>query len=281
MFNILDMLPTVPAIKVIDVGAMWLGEGKEPYYQLMQRNIANIVGFEPIQAQCDRLNAMAMVNYTYLPYFIGDGRPGTFHECNFPATSSLHEPNTALLDKFQNLENLTQVVRTEQVQTKRLDDIPEVAEADYLKVDVQGGEVAVYAGAEKLLEDTLIVHTEVEFVPMYRDQPLFAEVDQILRRNGFLFHRFHSISGRVFKPLIFQENINSRGSQMLWADAVYVKDFMALERLSKEKLLKLAVILHEVYKSYDLCYMVLGHYDDKAKTGFKNEYHRRLVQPGV
>lgn len=279
MFNILDMLPQVPAIKVVDVGAMSLGEGKEPYYQLMRRNIADIVGFEPIQTECDRLNATAKTNYTYLPYFIGDGRHGTFHECNFPMTSSLYEPNTALLDKFQHLENLTRVVRTERVQTKRLDDIPEVAEADYLKVDVQGGELAVYEGAGKLLEDIVIVHTEVEFVPMYRDQPLFAEVDQILRRNGFLFHRFHSVFGRVFKPLISQNDVNAKGSQMMWADAVYVKDFMALEKLSEEKLLKLAVILHEVYGSFDLCCVALGHYDDKAGTGLKDDYLRRLVQP--
>ena len=43
----------------------------------------------------------------FLPYAVGDASTQTFHECMFPATSSIFEPNTALLAKFQFLEELT------------------------------------------------------------------------------------------------------------------------------------------------------------------------------
>ena len=277
MFSILELIEDWPSIKVIDIGAMSLGQGTEPYNMLMKRGITEIVGFEPVEKECKNLNVTAQEHYSYLPYFIGDGSIRTFYECNYPMTSSLYEPNTPLLDKFQNIENLTRVVKTEKVTTRRLDDIPEVTGADYLKVDVQGGEVGVYEGATQLLKDIVLIHTEVVFVPLYKNQPLFAEIDQILRKNGFLFHKFMGISGRMFKPLQIKENINATMSQQLWADAVYIKDFMALERLSAEKLLKLAIILHEVYGAYDLCAHVLGYYGEKCNLDIYNRYLTRLV----
>jgi len=277
VFSILELIDDWPPIKIIDIGAMSLGQGTEPYNRLMKRGIADIIGFEPVQMECDKLNAMANDRYTYLPYFIGDGSVRTFYQCNYSMTSSLYEPNTPLLDKFQNIENLTRVIKTEKVQTRRLDDIPEVCNADYLKVDVQGGEVDVYNGASQLLKDIILIHTEVVFVPLYKNQPLFAEIDQVLRKNGFLFHKFTGIAGRMFKPVLIRNNINAALSQQLWADAVYIKDFMALEKLSAEKLLKLAIILHEVYNAYDMCCHVLGYYDEKSSTHLFDQYLQRLA----
>ena len=65
-----------------------------------------------------------------------------------------------------------QVVRTHQVQTTRLDDIPETADVDLLKVDVQGAEMMVFEGAPQRLKSALIVDVEVEFIPLYKNQPL-------------------------------------------------------------------------------------------------------------
>jgi hypothetical protein len=53
----------------------------------------------------------------------------------FPDDSSLFEPNALLLAKFQNLENLVQVVKVYPAETKRLDDIAETAGVDLLKLE--------------------------------------------------------------------------------------------------------------------------------------------------
>merc|ERR1712083_1207607 len=123
--------------------------------------------------------------------------------------------------------------------TKRLDDLlPELfGSIDFLKLDVQGYELAVLQGAETALRDVLVLHTEVEFVEMYEKQPLFAEVDQFLRRAGFVFHRFASIHGRPMKPVHVTANPLQPISQQLWADAVYIRDFWELQRHSKQQLL--------------------------------------------
>jgi len=257
---------------------MSLGEGTEPYIALMELGVADIIGFEPIEQEYQKLLSSTPDNCKYFPYFIGDGKDGTFHECNYPMTSSLYEPNTRLLDKFQNLENLVQVIKTSRVKTKRLDDISEINDIDLLKIDVQGAELDVLKGATTVLKNCLAIHTEVEFIPLYKNQPLFADVDTYLRKKGFYFHKFADINGRMFKPLVDTNDINNWASQPLWADAVYATNFMRLGNLSPAKLIKLAIILHSVYQSYDFCMAALVELDKKSDSDISETYLKKLSQ---
>jgi len=276
MFSLCEILPKpFPSIHVVDVGAMALEGMPPPYNALLTAGVARVTGFEPVEEECRKLNAAGRSVHTFLPHAVGDGTTRTFRECNFSMTSSLYEPNTALLDRFQNLGELTRVVKQFPVETRRLDDLAEVRDCDYLKLDVQGAERDVIEGAGKVLSHALVVHTEVEFVPLYIGQPLFAEVDQALRRNGFCFHRFAGLAGRAFKPLVYQNNVNAMLSQALWADAIYVRDWMNWESRSAEELLKLALILHDVYSSCDLCLVALDHFDRKTGSALRQRY---LVQ---
>ncbi len=282
MFNIFELFPNpLSPIRIVDVGALRVSGAPEPYEPILQYAAVEITGFEPDANECNRLNDPRHPERKYFPYAIGDGRKRTFHLTNVPMTSSLYEPNTELLSLFHNIDNITRVISRTEVETRRLDDIPEVLGTDYLKVDVQGAEVDVFNGAANLLCEVVMVHTEVEFVPLYRDQPLFSDVDHALRRHGFQFHCFDSVAGRAFKPMIFDNDINKPRRQMLWANAVYMKDFMALEKLPDEKLLKLAILLHTLYASYDACALVLRHYQDRTGNGLADAYlHRMASQTG-
>lgn len=265
MIRISDVLgPLTPRIDVVDVGAMWLGGDSVAYGPLVKSGLARVIGFEPVAAECDKLNAMGLPNQTYLPYFVGDGSRRTFHLTNKPMTSSLYEPNTRLLSRFQVLEELTRTVEVSDVQTRRLDDIREIANIDFIKIDVQGAELDVIRGGEQALKNTVVIQTEVEFVPMYKGQPLFGDVDAALRAQGFLLHSFISMAGRAFKPFMVPESPHRPLRQNLWADAVYVKDFDNLGVLTPEQLLKMAAILHEVYSSWDLASLALANYDAKS-----------------
>jgi len=145
-------------------------------------------------------------------------------------------------------------------------------------MDVQGGELLVLQGAEKRLKEVLVIHTEVEFVSLYKDQPLFADIDNFLRARGFAFHKMIDLAGRTFRPLIPNNNPNAALSQTLWADAVYVRDFMAFDALAPESLLKIATICHENYGSYDLVGVALEEYDRKMGTDLQMGYLRALAQ---
>ena len=266
-------------IKIIDVGAMMIGSKAPDYHALLKPGVSKLIGFEPDKEECEKLNRSYNGDSLFLPYFIGDGSERNFNMCSFNATSSLYEPNMSLLEKFQNIAELYKVVEHSRVSTRRLDDIDEVQNADYLKIDVQGAEVDVFNGAENLLSEIMIIHTEVEFIPLYIDQPLFADVDQVLRKKGFLFHRFHykAMAGRAFKPFVINNNINAPLSQVLWADVIYVKNFMDYDNIPASKLLKLAIILHEVYRSYDLVHYILKHYDKQKKSKWAQQYLALVV----
>lgn len=275
--NSFGRLPPIPKIKIVDVGAMGLGDGTEPYAALMRATPCDVIGFEPQEEECAKLNGVNRPGHTYLPWFIGDGGRHVFYECAFGATSSLYEPDTALLEKFQNLENLVRVVRTTEVDTRRLDDLPEVVGADLLKIDVQGAELMVFAGGEKMLREVVAVHTEVEFVALYKNQPLFSDVDAYLRKNGFAFHRFSHTTGRTLQPLVLNNDVNAAMSQTLWGDAIYLKDFMKFGELPSDKLLKLAAILHWNYHSIDVAAAALKAYDQKEGTNAFPTYIDSLV----
>jgi hypothetical protein len=181
------------------------------------------------------------------------------------------------LEQFQNLAELVRPVAQHPVATKRIDDILDIDDIDLIKIDVQGSELAVFQGAMNALPHVLCIQTEVEFVELYRDQPMFADVDVFLRQQGFQFHTFQGVAGRAFKPLIAQNNVNQPFRQLLWADAVYVRDWRRLQELSATKLRKFAVLAHDFLQSYDLGHLVLVALDSKTGSNLAQEYLRHLV----
>lgn len=267
----------LPCVKILDVGASRPQGHVDVYERLMRAGLCRIVGFEASAEECRRLNAQGDPFRQYLPYYIGDGEQATFHLCSAPMTSSLLAPNVRLLDQFRDLPELVRVVAETSVNTVRLDDIPEAHDADFVKLDVQGAELAVIAGAPRTLSRVVIVQSEVEFAPLYREQPLFSDVDTAMRRNGFALHRLIDIQGRSFAPLVLRARPYEALSQLLWADAVYVRSLFTLEDLDAPALLKLAVILHEVYGSFDLVVRCLEFHDRAAGTTLAQAYLDRIV----
>jgi len=239
-----------------------------------------VIGFEAQPAECARLNEThGPAGHTYLPYVIGDGSARTFYLTRHPPASSLYEPDAALVGMFQTLGELHQVVRTEPVQTRRLDDLAEqVGEVDLVKLDTQGAELDILRGGQRTLRNALVIHTEIEFVPLYKNQPLFSDIDPAARALGFQFLKFYSTAGRPFVPLVMNNDPAKRISQMLWGDAVFVRDFMALDALPPERLVKLALIAHEVYGAFDLAHLALARYDRAAGGALARAYLARLTQ---
>lgn len=240
-----------------------------------------VIGFEPLPAECEKLNTLGRPGRQYLPHAIGDGKRRKFYVTNTGMTSSLLPPNVGFTKLFNNLAELMQVVSVVDIDTIRLDDVAMINEqgCDLLKLDTQGSEAEILTHSSRTLERCLIIESEVEFVPLYEEQPLFADVDRLLRGRGFMFHRFLGLSGRTYKPLMVNDDPNMPLSQVLWSDVVYVPDVSRLDRLEPEALLKLAALLHEIYGSYDLCHVVLSAHDKQCGTVYSQRYFQRLSRP--
>ena len=267
----------IPTIDILDIGAM--AEGHDRYHDLVVAGLARVTGFEPQTEERDKL-ALRGEAYRYLPNFLGAGGPATFRQARYPGCSSLLEPNAALIDLFSTIGcahpgGNFHVVATHAVETTRLDDLRPGVRADYIKIDIQGGELDVLANATALLADTVVLETEVEFVALYRDQPLFGDIQVFLRGQGMVLHKFIDMGGRPFRPFE-PENPFLPMSQVLFADAIFVKDFTRLELYSDDGLLKAAAVLDTVYGSYDLTALLLAEYDRRRGSGLNARYMAAL-----
>lgn len=273
-FSLYELMADLPPIEIIDVGAFDLVSHPPPYAALVRAGRARLVGFEPYPQGVTQLMLKYGPPHRFLPLFIGAGGPAKFYATNRAWTGSLYAPNEPLLKTF-GLHGETTVQGIHDVTTMRLDDVTDIDDADFLKIDVQGGELDVLKGADTTLAKIVMVQTEAEFVPLYRDVPLFAEIDMYLRGRGFVFHTFRdfgAFDAGVPAPA------GQRPNQLLWADAVYIRDPFALATLSDTKLAKLAILLHDLYGSHDLAHLCLRTLDARH-GGTAAATYRARVQP--
>jgi FkbM family methyltransferase len=250
-------------IKVVDIGANPI-DGQPPYASLLRAGDADVVGFEPNRDALAKLNAAKGPHETYLPHAIGDGGKHTLHMCQAPGMTSLLKPNPEVLNLFHGFPDWGRVVSTEEVETVTLDDIPETKGVDLIKIDIQGAELMVFKNAKKRLKDALVIQSEVEFLPLYVDQPLFSDVELFLRKNKFVFHKFFPIVSRTIKPMMVNNDMYAGFSQQVWADGIFVRDFTQPDKLTARQILAMAMILHDCYQSYDLVLHLLQEYDKKT-----------------
>lgn len=277
MFSILELFDDLPSVCVVDVGASPL-DGEPPYQPLMNAGLARLIGFEPAIDQLEALQEMNIPNATFLPHAVGNGEPGELKICRSPGMTSLMEPDMDVLNQLYGFPDWAEVIERQPVETVRLDDVSETAGMDFLKLDVQGGEGLVLDGAEERIQSALCVHTEVNFVPFYKDQPLFAELDIRMRQAGYYFHKFSHIFSRMLRPMQNQGNVYAECSQELWSDAVYIRRFTDFENLSCAELLKLALIMHELYLSIDVVTLLLTHVDRIENGNRAARYQLRVQQ---
>lgn len=275
-FSLFEVVEGLPTIDIVDIGASPI-DGKPPYQQLIELGKANVVGFEPNPEQFAQLVDLQTSQIRFLPYAVGDGEEHILHLCRAAGMCSLLEPDMEILEHFHGFPEWGRVIDRKEIATRRLDDIAEIEGIDYLKLDVQGSELSILQNAGDRLKHTLVIHLEVQFIPFYKDQPMFAELDQLLRREGYYLHTFTPLVSRVLKPLMANNDPYAGLNQVLWSDAVYVKKFTAFSQLSTVSLLKIAAIAHDLYNSFDLCLLALQHVDNKEGSELKKAYLERLT----
>ncbi|QUL37670.1 FkbM family methyltransferase [Erythrobacter sp. JK5] len=93
---------------------------------------------------------------------------------------------------------IAEIVASEEVRIERLDDVLKPADLSprtLLKLDVQGFEAEVLAGASGLLDRVEWIYTEVAFAPLYAGQPLFNDLHDMLTALGYVPKRIGHVSG--------------------------------------------------------------------------------------
>jgi len=232
------------------------------------------VSFEPQEAALQKLNHSKSQQEQYLPYVVGDGSEKVLNICNAEGMTSLFKPSKKILDIFYPFDIWGEVISQKNVSTRTLDSIEEILELDYLKIDVQGGELDVFRYGKKKLANAVLVETDVSFISLYEGKPTFGDIDAELRQQGFIPHCFPAIRKHIISPLVVNNDPRIPLNQLLEADIVYVKDFTNPDNLSNEQLKHLALISHICYKSFDLSMRCVAILENRGAIpkGSMNQY---------
>lgn len=265
----------VRSLRIVDIGANeYEGGGPPPYRPVEASSVSTVVAFDPAVEEAEQISSGKR---KWLPLALGDGHKHILHECAAPMTSSLLKPNEEIVCRFENLPQFCKVVARSTIDTVRLDTVPEVANTDFLKIDVQGATLLVLASGTETLKSVLVVHTEVEFAPIYANEPLFGDVHAFLSQHGFEFHHFRDFGSARELDVSGQFAFGRSTSRHLWADAVFVPTEARMKRMDTRQLLLLATIMHDCYGAQDFAYSCLTRLDGKSQTNFADAYRKAVL----
>ena len=195
---------------VIDVGA----HGGE-FARMIKRVLpdAAIYSFEPLKDVFQRLEQETKngSNITAFNYALGDREETVeIHRSSYAQSSSILPMAQLHKEAFPVSADHT----SEKIEVKRLDDVlkgvalkPEIA----IKIDVQGYEDKVIAGAPDIIAKTKAIIVEVSFRELYEGQPLFETIFELLNGKGFRY------MGNLYQLL------NPLDGAPLQADALFVR----------------------------------------------------------
>jgi FkbM family methyltransferase len=279
--------PIIPRnLLFCDVGAR--GGIEEPW--TFFRNIVDLISFEPDKAEYNSLVENKYSEDMIYPYALSSEKKNvSLNLTKSRGCSSLYEPNFEFLKNYSDFERF-KIEETVAIEATSLDSLHsrgEFIDVDFIKIDVQGAELDILRGGEKLLcENILGIQVEVEFQTMYKNQPLFSDVDSFIRNHLGL--QIQDIKKTYWK---YPEGINigAKKGQLIFGDALYFRSpFEILSWCTKYQKKEASNKLHIAclmgivygYLDYSLCLLNQPTIDDYLEKGVINQWKALIYHYG-
>ncbi len=259
-------------IRFFDIGAAdGLNENN-----LFLAPILDVTGFEPDQRSFENLSkileSQGIRNYKVLPFSLNREKGEVDFFLTSKATcSSMYEPDLSIAESYRVIPKFFPMEKTT-TDCVKLDD--QIDYADWIKLETQGSELDILNGALRVLENWAVVQTEVEFFPIYKNQPVFDEIAQFLRHRGF---QVFDIKVSGWNEPYLRNSVHAVGGSKtpLFGDAVFIKEeFLPwnLNTVESEQILIVLILIS--YKKLGLAYSILA----KAKDiGVLKQGHEDLI----
>lgn len=192
-------------ITIFDVGAH-VGNISLKYNKLFPNS--RIYSFEPFPESFKSLKESTSEHTNIKPFNKGLGK----HVGTSKFHSNVHEQTNSILATHEKgnrnwgSENMLQTKEVLNIELTTIDYVVEeedIKKIDILKMDVQGAEYQVMAGAKKTIEKGMIglIYTEIITIPTYENQQELDEALKMFREYGFelfnIYNSGHTEDGRL------------------------------------------------------------------------------------
>lgn len=202
-FNVLKNKYSLDVRGVLHIGAHY---GQE-FSIYENNNIEKIIFFEPLPKTFEVLEKNVGNKAMLVNKALGNENKKIMmnvETANQGMSSSILQPNIHLL-QYPHIRFETQI----EVDMVKLDDFIEsesieISNYNMINIDVQGYELEVFRGGEKVLENIDYIITEVNRDIVYENNALIQDLDKFLSKFGF-------------------ERLETTWDGITWGDAFYIK----------------------------------------------------------
>ncbi len=202
--------PYLPENPIIVEAGAFKGHDTLKLANMWPRSI--IHAFEPVPELFEELqNRTANIKniHCYKLALSNHDGTATFHISEHPKRPGTPSQAGSLLKPKERLKHtLIYFTGTIEVPTITLDSWAEqnnINHVDFLWLDMQGHELAMPKASSHILKTVQVIHTEVEFIESYENNPQYEEVKNWLESNGFTLvaQTFDNQSAHFFGNVIF------------------------------------------------------------------------------
>jgi FkbM family methyltransferase len=249
MMDEIEHIQTKP-LCLLDVGA---SGGTDSKWYKYTGKIVSIL-FEPDPREYERLKKQNSTDVVVLNTALSDHKGEVdFHLCQKQEVSSILVPDRQIVDKFPDSARF-EILKTVKVPVDTIDNqlqARHIADVDFIKIDTQGHELAILKGASNALKSAIGLEVEVEFLPIYENQPVFRDIDTFIADQGFELFDIKRYFWKRNNPEISPPN---QKGQLVMGDALYFRTPETIcnqNNTDADKILN-AVIVYLTYGYTDL-----------------------------
>ena len=268
-------LGEVAPLRILDVGANPIS--KNEYDELLELQGCELWGFEPQKSAYDKLVADAKPGTHFLNQAVGTPGPAQFYAYSHSGFSSLFPLRKSAMDylgKPQWWEDGVAPVAMDLVGLDGIDDA-DLPKPDLLKIDIQGGELAVFQSGREKLNLAVCVIPEVRFYRLYDDEPMWSRCDVELEKQGFVLHKLLFAKDTVVgNSRANRMKSQAFSNQLIDGDAVYIRNPETIADWSDDQVIALLVAAAGVFDSHDLAVFCLDELQRRGRVedGVQDSY---------
>jgi FkbM family methyltransferase len=236
-------------LRIVDIGA---SGGLHRRWPALTRHVEAIM-FEPDAGASEDLRTNSSSKTVVLGCALAEAPgPVDFYRCRKQQVSSVYAPDLELLtrypypERFSLVEKISMNADTLDHQLQQAG----VEAVDFIKLDTQGCELSILRGSLNSLATVIGLEVEVEFVPLYKGQPLFGEVDSFARSLDFSLIDLRRTYWRRGNSSEYGRN----KGQLVTGDALYLRlpeQILAMPGLTSQRVVR-TVGIYLAYGYLDL-----------------------------